>query len=241
VEVLPLIQVLWRRRVLVALGIVAAVALGLAMGGSESRTGYAKSRVVLDTPRSQLIATDPPGADSLPWRASLMVHLMGTDRLRRQVALEAGLRPDRLVVIDPALADPDVPASLPKGASEAAATRMVPNVVTLQMADERLPIISIVAEAPSRAAAARLDAAAATVLKGLAPPAAAPQTGPRALQGFVVEDVGPVRARTIVTATYVKPVGLTIAVLVLWCGCLLLLPRLWRPAPRGRVPHARAA
>jgi hypothetical protein len=226
VEILPIAKELWRLRLLVVVGLALAVALALALGVSTSSRGVAQSRLVLDTPTSQLIAPEPLGAETLPWRASLMAHLTRAEELRRRIAAEAGIPAWRLAVVDAALREPDVAASLPKGAAEAAAITAAPYVLTVEMTDEVLPIISILAEAPDRRRAARLDTAAAEALKGLAPPPDAPREGRRALQGFVVEDVGPVRSKTVETVSYVKPAGAAVAVFCLWCVALVLATRL---------------
>ena len=42
----------------------------------------------------------PGGADTLPWRASLLVHLMTTDATQRKLAQRLHVRPDEVVVID---------------------------------------------------------------------------------------------------------------------------------------------
>jgi hypothetical protein len=235
VEILPIAAALWRQRLLVALGLALALAVALSLGAATTSRGVAQSRLVLDTPTSQLIAPDPPGADTLPWRASLMAHLLRSDDLRRQIAAKAGVPPWQLAVIDPALREPEVAASLPTGAAEAAAVTGAPYAVTVEITDEVLPIITILAEAPDRRRAVSLDRAAAEVLTSLAPPPDAP----RAIQGFVVEDVGPARSKTLETVSYVKPVGAAVVVFGLWCIGLLLTVRLVRPRrPRRRVSLA---
>lgn len=240
-EILPIAKTLWRQRLLVALGLALAVGLALTLGVSTSSRGVAQSRLVLDTPTSQLIHTDPVGADSLPWRASLMAHLPRAEDMRRRIAAEAGVPPAQLAVIDPTFREPEVAASLPKGAAEADAITAAPYLLTVEMTDEVLPIVTILAEAPDRRRAARLDLAAAEVLKSLAPPPDARRTGPRALQAFVVEDVGPVRSKTLETVSYVKPVGAAVVVFGLWCVALVLAARLMRPRhPRHRMRPAGA-
>jgi hypothetical protein len=249
-EILPLLRILWRRRLLVALGMVAALALGfVAGGGPKATSGVAKARVVLDTPTSQLIQNDPAGAQTLPWRARLIAHLTATEATKARLAARLGIAPDQLAVVDPALATPDAPASLPKAAAEAAATIGAPYVLGVHAEDESLPIVLVEAYAPDRRRAARLAEAGVAVLKNAAPPpeavanvppavaeSDAASADPRALQGFVVENVGPVRARTVTANELpVKAIGVPVVTFGLWCACLVLGPLLARFRRRRSV------
>lgn len=232
-EVIRVLRVLRPRRLLLAMGAIAALALAFALGGGESSsTGVAWTRVALDTPRSQVVEVNPLGADSLAWRASLLVHLMATESAKQRIAADLGVRPDQLAVVDPALSAPEVPASLPKAAAEAAGTSAAPYVLTVYLNGEALPIISIEAQAPDRPRAARLAIAAAAELKANAPrvdvprlasarPAEAVSTYPRGQQAFVIEDVAPVRTKPIVEREApVKIVAVTIFLFAVWGACV---------------------
>ena len=61
---------LLRRTLPFAIGAVLAVAVGVAASRSPS-TGSASTSLVVDTPRSQVVAADPFGTYSLTWRAKL--------------------------------------------------------------------------------------------------------------------------------------------------------------------------
>jgi hypothetical protein len=238
-EVLGLLRVLWRRRLLVLVGAAAAVALGVAVGGTPSTSsGFAHARVLVDTPRSQLVDTAPIGADTLTWRASLMAHLIAGEPAKERLARRLGIRPDELAVVDPALSAPQIGSSLPKSASELAGMTAVPYVLTVYLQNTTLPVISVEAVAPDREAAARLAAAAEEVLKADVPP---PQPEPAVtdeeaesdafrsdlseLQPFVVREVGSVRARTVVTGGLpMKAVAAAIVVFGLWTMAVAFLP-----------------
>jgi hypothetical protein len=239
VEVLSFLNVLWRRRVLVAIGLVVALALAFAVGGGRPAShGVAASRVLLDTTRSALVENAPFGAETLPWRANLLVHLMGTEESKRRLAERLDIPPGRLAVVDEALSVPDIRASMPKAAAEAAAVTAAPYVLTVSLNAEQLPIVSIGAHAPDRRRAAALVAAATEVMKDEAPPpdtvpdysydvaqAMASTKVPRALQGFVVEDFGPIRAKTVeMSKAPVKAMGVSVLALALWCAGAALLP-----------------
>lgn len=228
-ELVAILRVLWRRRTLVALGAVAAAALGVAAAiGEPSRVGVASVRVALDTPRSQLIDRMPVGAESLGWRAALLADLMVSEPVKRDIAREARVAPDSLAVVEPLLAAPMVSAPLPKSAAVAAAVTPELYLLAVSVHDE-LPIVSLDARAPSRRAAVRLAEAAARTLRAAASSSAA---GPE-MQGLVAESVGPVQTTRIVDGPRrAASLGIFIFVFVLWCGAVALFPRL--PAPWRR-------
>jgi hypothetical protein len=235
VELVPFLRLLARRPMLVAIGMVVAIAIGvLAAGGKTKESGTASGRVVLDTAKSQLIYGDPSGGDTLGWRGVLLAELAGSRPVTDRISNELGIRRNQLVVVYPDLAEPVMPATLPSRAAQAARATPEKYVLTVRF-DEVLPIISLDAQAPDRAAAARLVEAATGGLKavGTSEPVS-PQ-----IQGLVVEKVGPVRS----TAVLDRPqplLGVALAVILfgLWCAGVALVPRLvsaWRSA--GRPPQ----
>lgn len=231
-----MLRTLWRRRVAVAGGMVAAIAIALVLGrGAPSRTGVAYTRLALDTPRSQLIHAAPAGADTLGWRASLLAHLVATDATERAIARRAGVPAGQIDVVDPTLAAPAVPSSLPKGVAEATAAVTAPYVLSVSEPDGSLPIIAVATAGPDRAAAAQLAGAAAAVLAS----EGSRRDGPL-VQPFVIQSVGPVHARIVVTGGgRMRSLALAAFVLVLWCAGVALGPRLPVGVPRGR--RARTA
>ncbi len=219
-ELVGVLRQLWARRVFVAAGLILAVAAALLIGGSPvASSGLAKTRVVLDTPRSQLVTDDPSGAGTLPWRAQMLTALIATDPVRTRIASEMGIPADRLAVTDLELTAPVVPASLPVSASQAAAAPTEPYVVRVYT-DDVLPIVSIETSAPGSAAAARLAQATVHALQA----GASPQDTAE-LQGMTVRQTGPLHVREIAGGSGRKKM-LVIAVVLfgLWCACLLLGP-----------------
>jgi hypothetical protein len=240
-ELVGLGRVLWRRRRLIALGAVVAIAIGIVLGGAPpARSGFAQTAVIVDTPRSQLVDNAPLGGDSMNWRASLLAHLMATEANKDALARRLGIRRDDLAVVDPALAIPEIASSLPKAASQMAGVTAVPYVLTVHLRDDTLPVIAIDAVAPDRQAASRLATAAREVLRAGAPPpqpeatvsdedatSDAFRSDLTQLQPFVVRDVGPVRAKAIVEGSFpVKAVGAAVFVFVLWTIAAVVLPLL---------------
>ena len=202
-ELLPLIRRLWERRVVLLAALALAIAAAIAIGPApKAVSGIAWTRVALDTPSSQLVDTAPKGADSLSWRASLLMHEMATDQTQRRLASTLGVRPDEVAVVDPMLEQPEVPASLPEKASDAAAVTAAPYVLTVEMRNSSLPVIALEATALDAAGAKRLADAAVDVLESRAGRegtyrSLVPAGGTRKYQPFRVEDVAEVRVKNV--------------------------------------------
>jgi hypothetical protein len=236
-EVLPLLRALWRRRLLIGAGLLVAVLLAVAFARPQhTSSAVAWTRVALDTPNSQLIDSNPAGASTLPWRASLMMHLTSSESARRQLAQRLGVRYDQVAVVDPALSLPEIPASIPTSAAKAAAVIAAPYVLTVTFPSEILPIVSIRAAAPDRAGAVRLAQAAVALLQSqgssggtyesLIKTDAIEKPG---LQAFIVNQVAPVHVKRVVAD--LLPTNRLAAIFLLflaWCVSVVVLPRLLR-------------
>src|SRR3954462_13126015 len=148
-ELVPVVRLLWRRRLPLAAGLLVAAVLAF-VGGRTSApsSGVASTRVSLDTPQAMLVDTTPAGGPTpaggttLAWRAALLAHLVAGDAERRAVAARLGIPVDQLAVVDPELAVPGVPSSIPKSVSEALVTP-APYVLSAALPNGGLPIISI--------------------------------------------------------------------------------------------------
>ena len=159
-ELIALLHVLVRHRLLVALGAVAALAAGfLVTRAPSAHYGFATARVVLDTPDSQLVDAQPVGADTLPMRAALLADLMAGSSLKPKLARALGVPEQDLAVRAPHLSTPPVALPLAVRALEAAAPTTEPYVLGMQAVGP-LPIIAIDARGPRKADAERLAAAA---------------------------------------------------------------------------------
>jgi hypothetical protein len=237
VEVLPVLRVLWHRRRLLAAGAVITAALVVVFGRPQpSSSAVASTRITLDTPSSQLVAAAPGGADTLPWRALLLSHLMATESSRRQLAQRLGVGNDKVTVFDTALSRPDVPATMPQRAADAAAVTGAPYVLTVSLPSDALPLISIHATAPDRPGAIRLAEAAVAVLEAQSsrggtyksPILTDAAYSPR-LQSFVVSQVEPVHVKRIAASTPpIKRLAAIFFLFVAWCASVLFLRRLGR-------------
>jgi hypothetical protein len=240
-ELLPLLRLIWRRRLALAAGLVVALALAVVIGAPPAgKSAVAWTRVDLDTPTSQLVKSAPGGADTLPWRALLLVHLLRTDAVQREIAQRLSVRPDQVSVVDPSLALPEVPASMPTAASEAASITVAPYVLTVQMPSEFLPLISLEAVAPDAVGAKRLAAAGVAALESQSSSpdsrySSIIKTGgvPQTYQGFQVSQVAPIRAKQVTASTMpVKQIGAPLFLFGLWAAAALFLPGRSRRRPR---------
>ena len=235
-ELLPILRLIWRRRILLGAGLVVSLALALGSAARrQSSSALAWTRVNLDTPKSQLVNSAPGGADTLPWRASLLIHLMATDATQRRLAQRStsgrtrwrwstprsscrSFRPrsrrrrrrrpghGRTVRADP---DPDEPCRSRRSRSR-------PPRPTARGRNGSPPPRWPILESQSSLSAARYSS---KILTG----------GGVALkrQPFVVQQVAPIRAKP-VTERVISPkqIGPPLLLLVLWTAGVLLLPAL---------------
>lgn len=167
------LRLLWRARRLVAVGAVVGVMVGTMLvykvspgvpPSLERRghdTGVASSQVLVDSRSSQSVdlgeepvLIDIPG---LIARARLLANLIATSPLRDQIARRAGIDPSTFLATAPSVGF-DSPKAQPTDSANGQLSIM--NVTF----NEALPIVTINAEAASRAAAARISSAAATEL-----------------------------------------------------------------------------
>ena len=239
-ELLPVIRRIWRRRILLAAAVVCAVGAFVALGGPHppaATSGLAWTSVALDTPKSQLVAVDTPGADTLAWRASLLAHLMGTDNTTRQLAQRLGLNQYAVMVVDPTFAFPLVPSALPQEASVTAGLAVAPYMLAVYVNSDALPVISLQAAAPDRASAQRLAEAAVAVLESRASAGGTFSshvvTGGRGfkLQAFDVKQVAPLRVKELsVAALPTKALAAAMFMFLAVCAGGVLLPQLSRRA-----------
>ena len=234
-EVLAVLRVLWGRRLLILLGGVLSVAIAVGLGASPvPDRGLASTRVAVDTPRSQLVTDAPLGADSLPWRATLLATGLAAPPKRQQMASEAGIATKELGVVELELAAPPVPASLPRAAVRAAAVTTEPYVLAVRT-DGVLPVVEIETYAPDRKRAARLAQAAVHALQSGASPQ---DTAER--QGLSIERVTPLETHVMAGGSgRAKMAAIAVVLFGLWCAAFTVIPVLrsaWRTVAVARAP-----
>jgi hypothetical protein len=217
-EVVAVARVLWRVRILVAVGLVLAGGLGYKlMKGPTTRAGVASTRVMLDTPTSQTVEANSVFGPSLAWRGGLVGDLMSSDAVRQRIARAMGIPLKSLVIQAPYMATPPIDAQLPKRALDAAAVIPEPYELAIQ-AVTPLPIVAIDARAPRPAEAVKLAGIAAREVKTFA-------TEPTTPGGqFVVEQISPVRAKEVINGPRkVMTVGVAMLFFGMWCAGITLI------------------
>jgi hypothetical protein len=209
----PVLRILWRRRALVALGALLALALTVkASGGAGGPGTIATTNVLLDTPRKQLVDEASAGVETLGWRATVLAELVGTESAKGEIAAAVPVSPQLLTVVAPELNLPTIPASLPKAASEAAAEARGDYVLTTRT-DGLLPLIKIRAQAPDGEQAARLAGAAVSYIE------TGSDLGPRPdPPRFEVTRVGPIKTRPMADdPELARAVAVGAIFFCLWC------------------------
>jgi hypothetical protein len=230
-ELLGVARILWARRILVALGIIAAVGVGLLVGRmgkpqtAVTPPGVGQARLVMDTTHSQLVEAAPKGADTLSLRASLLADTLATSAGTSAVARAAGVDPRDLAVLVPAATkDPTSSTPLVDRIVKVTSAPHAPYVVNV-MADEAMPVLTIEAYAPDDAHVARLTRAVISALR--AQLVAEDGTG---IGGFVLDTVVPPRIehQPVSSHAAVKMLAAAVFVFGMWCLSIVLAVALWR-------------
>lgn len=241
-ELALLARVLWRRRLFVIPGLLLAFAAAYSMHGAKPTSiAVAWTRVVVDSQQSQVVDSNPAGVGSLVWRASLLAHLMATPELQRELAARMGLPPDQVAVVDPKLAQPQIPASVPQKASQADATVYAPYVLTPSIPNDSLSMIGLEAAAPDLAGAKRLAAAGVAVLAAHGSPGGTYTSlvytnDSNRIEAFTVDQVAPIRTHLLLSSKgSVQAIFVSLFLLLGWCAGVAALPRLLR----GRLIRRR--
>ena len=124
------LRTLWRMRIVVVVIAVFAVAMGIFVAYSYSPPTSLMSRqyqvaagtamALVDSPSSQVVdlgGEEEVGVDisSLSSRATLLASLMTSSPMKEEIAASAGIPPNRLIAISPAVADPvpGTPSAMP--------------------------------------------------------------------------------------------------------------------------------
>jgi hypothetical protein len=248
-EFLTVIHILWRRRTLVAIGAVVALALAsiasgavrLHPGHAGVPAGQALAKVMIDTPESLAASTAEPGDDTIDRRMNLLAQDLSTPAAAGQVAREAGLARGDVAIVGPFIASAAVPGVLhkpllPERTAVAARAAVRQRHVVDVRTDQSVPIMSIGTLAPSVAGARRLADAVVAVLKARA------AGSRRGRAGVVVEPLGTARASVVPATGPVRRrlgVGVAVVLFALWCAGIVVaswLRRWWRRVVRPARP-----
>jgi hypothetical protein len=156
-----ILRELWDRRLLVGVVATVAVAVGFLLAFQisfppQSRSfsvGAATARILVDSPRSQVVDITPKGSTTLGSRAIVLANLMVEGEVKKAIARRAGLQPRQI----------SATAKTSDGATEESGSKdysLTTSVLTNSDMIE-LPIIKVDARAPSPELAANLANAAA--------------------------------------------------------------------------------
>jgi hypothetical protein len=234
-DTVTILRDLWRHRFLVVAVYLVALLVGMSViykiPSFESRNyqvGVATARILVDTPSSQVVEVAPKGSDTLGVRANLLASLMVDGVVKQAIARRAGLAPNKLIGVTDAATEP-APVSAPAGPG---AFVLTTKVLTNNSGDQ-LPIIELDAQAPDRAAAARLASATIAGLRDYLDSRAALQQVPDA-DRLQVTGLGAPQATTEVRGP-AKALAIAAVILVFALGCALILGVLalvrgWRAA-----------
>lgn len=246
-ELVPIFRLAWRQRIALFVGALLAIAVGVAVGRSTAATPgqwTASTRLVLDTPSSQVVYAAPREVDDLGWRSKVLATRALGDDVRARVAHASGIAPEQLATVDPSLSTPLRPATLPRRAAEVAATATATAPYRLTVvADGMLPVVSLTASAPRRATAIRLVESARDAVVALVPPRDERRDQPN----VVVEPVGAVGVELSESgqASKLRPLLAALACFAIWCAGVLALAALARsraarwPGPAGADARRR--
>lgn len=246
-EFVSFVKLLRRRRILLAIGALLALATGaltsgaipLGGGGSGPSAGEGLAQVLVDT-RVPLTATTAPGASlTIVRQALLLADQMSSSAVAATIARDAGIPPRALTVLAPVLAPltefslvPD--GQLPQVAAKDTQYAHTPNVVRL-VPNYDVPFLTIQTAAPNEHAAVALAQATVSAMQrailltgnGAGSANASP---PPALH---VQQLGPAVGAAVPSAGGRLRVGLvvTIVVFAVWCAVVVVVAgaaRGWR-------------
>lgn len=226
---------LWRRRVMVAVVALVALAIGWMLaykvGFPPERRSYtvgvASASLLVDTPKSQVIEIAPKGSDMLGARANVLANLMVDGEIKDAIARRVGLPAKELVATTDSAGPTETETTL-TAQSHAYSTSVAH---TSDM--NELPIIKVETQAPDvRRAIALANAAVAGLSESLDSKAASE----------TISDTRRLRVRALGTAQgrletrgpgRVIAVAAAIFVFALGCGLILAVSaviRGWRAA-----------
>ncbi len=231
-ELITILRALWRRKLLVIIGLVVSVGVGAAIMVKSRRynVGVAVAHVLVDTHRSTIADLGSDPTNGVSPRAYLLATLLASAPVEETIAKQAGIPSDRLVVVPPNPATA-VPTNLQVNASTVGPPQQKYELTV--GTDSTLPLITLSAQAPTSLDAARLANAGVTALQQYVSSTAAAQQIPQRQQ-TVVRPLGSAIAG-VSSRGFRRLYAAVIAVMlfVLLCGAIVVIPRaarLWREA-----------
>jgi hypothetical protein len=236
-EIVSILKVLERHRLLVALGaaLTILIALSLAykvsflppsLASKQQTSGIATARVIIAARTQPAFDLESEITDTLGTRAALLADLLSADAVRARIARGAGLKPDEVAVLTPVWGPPTIDIALPLSATEAASLAYEPYVLTVT-SEGNIPIIALRATGRDPLRAAKVANAGIAAIDDLI----AKRSPGR--PNIVVERLGPATAWTVSTGPK-KAIAIAAAMVVfaVWCSAIVFLS--WFTARRRR-------
>jgi hypothetical protein len=236
-EIVGVLRLLWRERILVLVAAIIAIGAGVALAYHigfppklESRqydVGIGTLEALVDTPSSLVVdlgGETGPDIPTLAGRATLLASLLTSSPLKEEIARRAGVDANELIAIPPSGATVD-PSAAPS-VSGTGAKLDDPNVSVLRakvptLESGEVPIIAVNAQAPDAAVAARLADQSIQVLQEHLRTVAAADKIPNARR-VVVTELGPARA-TVESRGPERLMAIVAALFVFVLGCAAIV------------------
>jgi hypothetical protein len=225
-ETVKILRALWKLRAAVLCVLALSLYVGVAVAFKvsyppkiETRqydAGIATVRILVDTPKSQVIEVAPQGSDAVGVRASLLATLLVEDVIKDSIARRAHLEPNKLVGFAESAAAPTASPPKPAPGRQALITRVVEG-----QNGEHLPIIEIETQAGSASRAAALASATVGGLQDYLASTAASERIPNARR-LRVSALGTAQAEAIKRGPG-PLMGVSAAILIFLAGCAALL------------------
>ncbi|MGZ4181600.1 MAG: hypothetical protein ACXVUL_13085 [Solirubrobacteraceae bacterium] len=251
-EIVSLISVFRRQRLVLGLGLVIAAGIGAIAGGvmsASARSGTvaaATARVLVDTRRPLIATTRAGGLDTIVQRAVFLATQMNSTAMSAKIAQTTGIPRGDLTVVVPVFPPLEELSLLPDGQLPTVAAKdtqipRTPYVVSLNPS-YTVPIIDIDTAAPTAGAAVTLARATTAAMQLATQSTSATRSTSRTapLPTLHVEALGPATSLPQVPAgTHLRRGVAGAAVfLLMWCVGMVLISgikQLWRhaagPAP----------
>lgn len=240
-ELLSVLRLLVRRRLLVALGLLAAVLVALVGSGvlgigpaaaPERTSAVALARIQIDTARP--LAADLGASDATIDAQTVMLGESLADAGQQAALARAAEIPSADLTVRSTGIEQGLDSRLRAAARDAARTSREPYVVTVASTPD-VPILTVVAAGPDRRTSERLASAAAPVLDALAV-----QRAPADWRRLSAEQLGPVRVAQARSGAVSPLLGVAggLVLFAAWCGAIVVGGGLARVARSGsRMPR----
>jgi hypothetical protein len=225
-ETVKILRALWKLRAAVACVFLLSLYAGVAVAFKvsyppkiESRqyeAGIATVRMLVDTPKSQVIEVAPQGSDAVGVRASLLATLLVEDVVKDSIARRANVEPGTLIGFAESAAPATASPPKPRPGRQALITRVVEG-----QNGEHLPIIEIETQASSAAGAASLASATISGLQDYLASKAASERIPDARR-LRVSALGAAQSQQIKRGPG-PLIGIVAVILIFAAGCAALL------------------